>query len=210
MRYLAAFLVIISTLSVVLSSALTTTIEAAERSCFYANVDKKGEKIGFYFAVQSGGNFDIDWEVIDPEGNVVVHGEKERQGDFIFTGNHYGEYKFCFYNRLSSMEEKLVDFDILVESEPRHELPKKTKYLQDSTQSLEDSLYKIQGQVSTLQRNQRYFRTRENRNISTVNSTKRRLKSYAIFETLAVILMSCAQVWIVKNFFNMSSTRYKV
>ena len=41
MRYLAAFLVIISTLSVVLSSALTTTIEAAERSCFYANVDKK-------------------------------------------------------------------------------------------------------------------------------------------------------------------------
>lgn len=108
------------------------------------------------------------------------------------------------------MEEKLVDFDILVESEPRHELPKKAKYLQDSTQSLEDSLYKIQGQVSTLQRNQRYFRTRENRNISTVNSTKRRLKSYAVFETLAVILMSCAQVWIVKNFFNMSSTRYKV
>lgn len=32
-------------------SALTTTISAHERSCFYAWVDKAGEKVGFYFAV---------------------------------------------------------------------------------------------------------------------------------------------------------------
>jgi hypothetical protein len=32
-------------------SALTTTIAAHERSCFYAYVDKVGEKVGFYFAV---------------------------------------------------------------------------------------------------------------------------------------------------------------
>ncbi|EOR01465.1 hypothetical protein E3P92_00461 [Wallemia ichthyophaga] len=192
------------------SSALTTTIDAAQRSCFYANVDKRGEKIGFYFAVQSGGDFNLDWEVLDPEGLGVIHGEKDRQGDFIFTGNKIGEYKFCFYNRLSSIEEKLVDFDILVESEPRHQLPKHSNELKEHTHSLEDSIYKIQGQISTLQRNQRYFRTRENRNNATVSSTRRRLKTYAFLEALAVIFMSAAQVWIVKNFFATSSARYKV
>lgn len=35
----------------VASSALTTTISAHDRSCFYAWVDKVGEKVGFYFAV---------------------------------------------------------------------------------------------------------------------------------------------------------------
>lgn len=34
------------------ASALTTTISAHERSCFYAWVDKEGEKVGFYFAVR--------------------------------------------------------------------------------------------------------------------------------------------------------------
>ncbi|TIA85155.1 hypothetical protein E3P99_04060 [Wallemia hederae] len=209
-KYLAIIWIIASIATIVYSSALTTTIEAAERSCFYANVDKRGEKIGFYFAVQSGGDFDIDWEVLDPEGYGVMHGEKDRQGDYIFTGNKLGEYKFCFYNRLSSIEEKLVDFDILVESEPRHQLPKQSKSFKEHTHSLEDSIYKIQGQISTLQRNQRYFRTRENRNNSTVASTRRRLKTYAFFESLAVVFMSAAQVWIVKNFFATSSARYKV
>ena len=37
--------------SLVASSALTTTIGANERTCFYALVDKAGEKVGFYFAV---------------------------------------------------------------------------------------------------------------------------------------------------------------
>jgi len=39
--------------SLVASSALTTTIAANERTCFYALVDKAGEKVGFYFAVSS-------------------------------------------------------------------------------------------------------------------------------------------------------------
>ena len=31
-----------------------------------------GEKIGFYFAVQSGGNFDIDYDVTDPNIKVNI------------------------------------------------------------------------------------------------------------------------------------------
>jgi hypothetical protein len=43
--------------------------------------------IGFYFAVQSGGNFEVDYTVMDPDDKVLLEGVNERQGDYIFTAN---------------------------------------------------------------------------------------------------------------------------
>lgn len=64
--------------------------------------------------VQSGGSFDIDFEVTSPTGKVVIDGQKERQGDFVFTGNEVGDYSFCFNNEMSTVTDKFVDFEIAV------------------------------------------------------------------------------------------------
>lgn len=37
--------------------------------------------------MQSGGNFDIDYVVMDPNDKVLLDGQSERQGDYIFTAN---------------------------------------------------------------------------------------------------------------------------
>ncbi|GAA6058025.1 hypothetical protein JCM3770_003978 [Rhodotorula araucariae] len=188
-------------------SALTTTINANERTCFYAAVDKAGEKVGFYFAVQSGGSFDIDWVVTDPTDNIIIDGERERQGDFIFTAHQPGEYSFCFSNDMSSLSEKLVDFDIMVESEPRPIAPAKPTGLTDQTSSLEESIYKLSGSLSSIQRTQRYFRTRENRNVSTVRSTDWRIFTFSLLESAFMVGMSAFQVWVVQRFFSGPSRR---
>ncbi|KAH8920340.1 hypothetical protein BT69DRAFT_1336552 [Atractiella rhizophila] len=188
--------------AVVDASALTTTIPAHERTCFYAWVDKPGEKVGFYFAVQSGGSFDIDYVVTDPNDTIVLEGIKERQGDYIFTGHSVGEYSFCFSNDMSSFSEKLVDFDIMVESEPRPEAPAKPSSLIDHTSSLEESIYKLSGSLSSIQRTQKYFRTRENRNVSTVSSTRNRIFWFSVSEIAMMVAMSSFQVWVVRKFFN--------
>jgi len=64
--------------------------------------------------VQSGGAFDIDYEVTGPNNKYVMDGQKERQGDFVFTAQEAGEYKFCFNNEMSTFAEKFVDFEISV------------------------------------------------------------------------------------------------
>ena len=43
-----------------------------------------------------------------------MEGSKERQGDFVFTANEEGEYRFCFNNEMSTFADKLVDFEIAV------------------------------------------------------------------------------------------------
>jgi emp24/gp25L/p24 family/GOLD len=64
-------------ISLVHSTTVTISLGAHERSCYYANSKVIGEKVAFYFAVQSGGNFDVDYDILDPNNQVVIHGNAE-------------------------------------------------------------------------------------------------------------------------------------
>ncbi|KAI5451847.1 hypothetical protein NCC49_001491 [Naganishia albida] len=183
------------------ATALTTYLAANERSCFYADVDSIGEKVGFYFSVQSGGSFDIDYMVQDPNERVILEGQGERQGDYIFTANTIGEYSFCFENE-ASLTSKLIDFDIMVESEPRRMLSGQTQPITEHTSALEESMYKLQGMLANIGRTQKYFHTRHHRNHSTVKSTEARIFWYSILECLAILGLTFSQVWILKTFFS--------
>jgi hypothetical protein len=66
---------------------------------------------------------------------------------------------------------------------------------------VEEAIMKLSGQVSTLTRQQKYFRTRENRNFSTVRSTEKRIFNMNIMETGLMVAMAGLQVFIVKMFF---------
>ena len=43
-----------------------------------------------------------------------MSGEKERQGDFVFTALNSGEYRVCFNNEMSTFADKMVDFEVAV------------------------------------------------------------------------------------------------
>lgn len=195
----------------VAGTALTYRVEPHERACFFAWNDEAGQKVAFYFAVQSGGSFDIDYVVTDPRERIVVEGDRERQGDFVFTGNDVGEYSFCFANDMSTFAEKLVDFEITIENEPRAELPvPKGGMAQDHTSEVEESIFRLSGSINSVARTQKYFRTRENRNFSTVKSTERRIFWFSVFESLVIISMSALQVFVVRTFFSNSGKKFRV
>jgi len=72
--------------------------------------------------VQSGGQFEIDYEVVGPNDKVILKDSKERQGDFVFTAQNAGEYRFCFSNEGYTASDKMVDFEIAVR-QPGHVWP---------------------------------------------------------------------------------------
>ncbi|KAF5345386.1 hypothetical protein D9757_003909 [Collybiopsis confluens] len=209
-RIISLFLFLSHLSLLVRGSALTTAIAANERLCFYADVDKAGEKIGFYFAVQSGGSFDIDFDVKDPNEKVMLDGQRERQGDYVFTANTVGEYSFCFENDMSTLTEKLIDFDIMVESEPRREAPAKAGQISEHTSALEESIFRLNGMLMNIKRTQKHFHTQDRRGFSIVQSTQNRLFWYAVFESLAIVGMAVFQVYILQTFFTKTGRRSKV
>lgn len=84
------------------------------RRAKHAAVELRGSRADAKCQVQSGGSFDIDYRVIGPYEKIVLDGSKERQGDFVFTANDEGEYRFCFDNEMSTVTDKVVDFEISV------------------------------------------------------------------------------------------------
>jgi hypothetical protein len=95
--------------------------------------------------------------VKDPKEKVILDGARERQGDFVLTANTVGEYTFCFENDMSTLTEKLVDFDIMVESEPRREPPAKPGQLAEQTSALAESIFRLNGMFMNIKRMQKQY-----------------------------------------------------
>ena len=88
-----------------------------------------------------------------------------------------------------------------MENEARAQLPSKQGTTPEQTSALEESIFKLSGQLSTINRNQKYFRTRENRNFSTVRSTEQRIFNFSVVESGLMVCMAGLQVFIVRFFF---------
>lgn len=119
----------------------------------------------------------------------------------MFTAQEEGAYSFCFDNEMSTFSEKFVDFEIAVENESKAQLPSKQGSSPEQTSVLEEAVFKISSQLSTISRNQKYFRTRENRNFSTVHSTEKRIINFSMIQIGMVVAMAALQVVVVRFFF---------
>ncbi|KAJ2030768.1 hypothetical protein IW146_004024 [Coemansia sp. RSA 922] len=178
-------------------------IASHEKACYYASADAPGKKISFYFAVQRGGNYDIDYDVEGPNNRQLFKGEAEREGDFIFTATQAGEYAFCFKNGLSTFTDKLVEFDIAVEDEKRDDdIAKREK-----RDEVMNSVVSIAGDLHLITKFMKYFRTRENRNFATVSSTESRVWWFSALQSLSVVVVAVIQVYAIQALFTAKRTR---
>ncbi|KAJ3371495.1 hypothetical protein HDU91_005137 [Kappamyces sp. JEL0680] len=168
-----------------------------------------GEKIGFYFAVQNGGNFDVDFDVTDPNVKVILSGQAERQGDFVLTANMVGEYTFCFSNTMSTFQEKFLDFDITVKSDleeavgsiKKTDKDKPPEAVTKTVENLKNGLGDVASSLTSLYRIQRNIRTNEHRNHATVKATEGRIFWSAFLECVAMVAMAVGQVYVIQTFF---------
>lgn len=97
----------------------------------------------------------------------------------------------------------MVDLEIAVENEARSaSLPQKPGgATPEQTDALDDLVSRVSGQLNTITRMQKYFRTRENRNFSTVRSTEGRIFKFSLVEVGMMVAMSGLQVMVVRFFF---------
>lgn len=179
--------------------------------------------------VQSGGNFDVDYEVLDPRNVVLLKGIGERQGDYVFSARKTGEFAVCFSNSMSTFADKTIDFDLTAQ----HEMPGSqtvsklqeavgklqeglaadgsveksddaTVALTKAMKPLQDKLSAIFGYVASVQRSQRTTRTKEHRNVYLVNQTESRIFWYAVIGSCVMIGMAVVQVYVIQTFFSKS------
>lgn len=184
--------------------ALTFVLGAQENACFYVFTKQPLTLITYYFAVQSGGAFDVDYTIKSPSGEILHRDEKQRQGDFTFNAELPGEYEFCFANGMSTFAEKVVDFEIKLEADDdfKASMPDQPNAKPIAhVESMQATVDKIDEQLDGLMRTLQYYKTRNNRNHATVKSTESRIYYFSIFEVLLMVGMAFLQIYIVQLFF---------
>lgn len=191
-------MLLLSIISVVTAFPLTVKIGANDQECFYGQIHNAGSKIGFSYAVQAGGQFDIDLRIKSPRGQVLFEESKKKQGEYSFSASETGEYEFCFSNDMSTFSEKTIEFDISVDSDVQATLPPQVAA---DTENIERSVSSVEERTSTMMRLMAKYKTRNNRNESTVKSTSSRIFYFSFFELLLMVGMGLLQVTIVQLFF---------
>lgn len=198
--------VLLALCQLISGSALTFQLGAQATECFYIFTTKPNTPVSYYFAVQSGGAFDVDYTIKSPRGEILVKEEKERLGDFVFQADIIGEYEFCFSNGMSTFAEKVVDFEIKFEDSNTNNF-KANMPDQPNTkpiahvENMKRTVDKIDTQLDGLLRTLQYYKTRNNRNQATVKSTESRIYYFSIFEVLLMVGMAFLQITIVQLFF---------
>lgn len=206
MMQLKSLFYFFSLLKLILGTTYTFVLNPLDISCYYLDTVKPNVQIIFYFAVQNGGDFDIDYTVRDPNKKIVTSENKKRQIDIIFTGKFPGEYEFCFSNTMSTFADKTVDFEIKIEDES--DFIETNKIYKDDQESKILLIDKVQQSVKTFDknfdiilRNIQYYKTRNARNFSTVKSTSNRIFYFSLLEVSLMIGITLSQIVIIQLFF---------
>eukprot|EP00058_Branchiostoma_floridae_P022183 XP_002607673.1 hypothetical protein BRAFLDRAFT_82884 [Branchiostoma floridae] len=113
----AGLVVLTCYVAVSLAGELTFELADNDRQCFYEDVDA-GVKCTLEYQVVTGGHYDVDCLISDPNEKVLYKEIKKQYDTYTWTSEKKGVYKFCFSNEFSTFTHKTVYFDFMVGEEP--------------------------------------------------------------------------------------------
>ncbi|RVE74729.1 hypothetical protein OJAV_G00025030 [Oryzias javanicus] len=182
----------------VLATELTFELPDNEKQCFYEELEKD-VKFDIDFQVISGGNYDVDSFVTDPQNNVLYNERKKQYDSFSHTTTMKGVYKVCFSNEFSTFTHKTVYLDFRHgEEEPLLQSMTRTTAL---TQ-LESSCVAIHEILKVVADSQTWYRLREAQDRTKAEHLFERVTYWSFGETVLLFVIGIGQVMLLKSFFS--------
>lgn len=154
--------------------------------------------------VISGGNYDIDVQLLGPDGEELYNVHKMKYDNFERTATKTGEHKFCFSNTFSSLSQKKVYFDFWVGNEVP--LTEDIGAHQTALTQLETSAEKIHESLKVIYNYQVHHRLREAIGRNTGNNLNHRVQYWSMGEAVLFVLVALGQVIILRRFFTEKRT----
>ncbi|XP_005424366.1 ankyrin repeat domain-containing protein 34C [Geospiza fortis] len=171
--------------------------DSAQR-CFHQELES-GVKFTLDYQVISGGHYDVDCYVEDPNGKTIYQETKKQYDSFSHHTEVKGVYTFCFSNEFSTFSHKIVYFDFQVGDEPPI-LPDMNNRVTALTQ-LESACVTIHEMLKAVIDSQTHYRLREAQDRSRAEELNGRVSYWSVGETLILFVVSIGQVVLLKSFF---------
>lgn len=99
----------------------------------------------------------------------------------------------------------MIDFEIKLEHEKRvfdSDTKERGTGPQAQAEAMEESIFRLNHELTRIDRLQKHFKARENRSFATVVSTDNRIFWFSLTESCMIVVMSAVQVYVVQIFFS--------
>ncbi|KAM9474931.1 transmembrane emp24 domain-containing protein 7 isoform 1-T2 [Clarias gariepinus] len=184
------------------SSELTFELPDNAKQCFYEEITI-GTKCTLEFQVVTGGHYDVDCRLEDPDSTVLYKEMKKQYDSFTFTAAKNGTYKFCFSNEFSTFTHKTVYFDFQVGDDPPL-FPNENRVT--ALTQMESACVSIHEALKSVIDYQTHFRLREAQGRSRAEDLNARVAFWSIGEAFILLVVSISQVVLLRSFFSDKKT----
>jgi len=194
----ASCIFLLSCISFTVGVELTFELPDNAKECFYEEIEV-GTEFTVEFQVVTGGHYDIDFELIAPNKQVLYKEVKKQYDSFSKKADIRGVYAACFSNEFSTFSHKLVYVDWQVG--PEDPLPGVGEHLTAMTQ-MESSSQQLHENLNKVVDYQTHHRLRESQGRKRAEDLNERVLLWAVGETVAIVVIGIGQVVILKNLFS--------
>ncbi|XP_008695917.1 transmembrane emp24 domain-containing protein 5 isoform X1 [Ursus maritimus] len=190
-----------------LDSDFTFTLPAGQKECFYQPMPLKAS-LEIEYQVLDGAGLDIDFHLASPEGRTLVF--EQRKSDGVHTvETEDGDYMFCFDNTFSTISEKVIFFELILdnmgEQEQEQEDWKKyitgTDMLDMKLEDILESINSIKARLSKSGHIQTLLRAFEARDRNIQESNFDRVNFWSMVNLVVMVVVSAIQVYMLKSLF---------
>ncbi len=138
--------------------------------------------------------------VAGPSGAVLKTEDRKAHAEINIDVEQHGQHSICI-KHVGSPTDKNVDLDITVPDAVAITPPISAQN-QEAAEKLIKTITKLQGELGDLVHTMRYIKSRERRNLETVESIESWIFYLSVLEVVLIIAMSLFQVTILQMFFS--------
>ncbi|XP_061154187.1 transmembrane emp24 domain-containing protein 5 [Syngnathus typhle] len=189
-----------------LDSDFTFTLPAGRKECFYQTM-KKDASLEIEYQVLDGAGLDVDFYISSPSGQILYSDHHKSDGMHTVETED-GDYMFCFDNTFSSVSEKLVFFELILDNMDADDEPEDWKDYVHGTDVLDmkledimDTINSVKSRLGKSSQIQTMLRAFEARDRNLQESNYDRVNFWSLVNLAVMMLVSGVQVYLVRSLF---------
>lgn len=198
-------LVVLAAFSQSLDSDFTFTLPPGRKECFYQTM-KKDASLEIEYQVLDGAGLDVDFYISSPSGQVLF--SDYRKSDGVHTiETEDGDYMFCFDNTFSSVSEKLIFFELILDNMDTEDPDDWKEYVHGSDmldmkmEDIMDTINNVKARLGKSVQIQTVLRAFEARDRNLQESNFDRVNFWSVVNLIVMMLVSAVQVYLVRSLF---------
>ncbi|XP_036413718.1 transmembrane emp24 domain-containing protein 1b [Colossoma macropomum] len=190
-------------------SELTFLLPAGHTECFFQSASKNGT-LEVEYQVIAGAGMDVDFTIVSPHGVQLISEFRRSDGVHMVEPTEEGDYQLCFDNSFSRFSEKMVFFEVILESAANDAgaddewagLGEPENLLEYKLEDIRESMDSVHRHLERSRQMQTVLRAFEARDRNLLEDNLWRVSFWSCTTLVVMLVVAITQVYTVRRLFD--------